>query len=477
MKKILTILLCFLCLCSYAQISKTKADELLKSHVLSKTNTAECWIERYNGSGNVKLLYDETIVVPANSYVYAVIYEPEQGWLDGYEYYFVNKSNGTITKHSNSICLATFDNWTRIYGADFKASNQLFNFSNAKSQLQKDRVMASAAPTTVQSHKYGVIISGGADESHNHIRYWNNCSALYQVLKRYYGYKDSDIYVLVSDGTSSSQDRNYVSDVQNPKLDSSPLDLDGDGVNDIEYKAIKSDITKVFDELSKKVTPEDNLFIFTTDHGSLIGGKQYLNLWKETMSIDEFSKEVDKVNAGFMSILMIQCYSGGFMDKLKKDNRVIITAASGNETAKSTLDYGCFFAPWIAAVSGQNVYGGTVNADANGDGEISMYEAFQYAKSNDYAYQKGQEHPQYSSLNSDLGTRLTLNGYIGSTHKCVPTVYANKTFSSNQTIKKCCVEFKNVVVKNNANVVVDIDNEFLAQDGFEVQLGADFTVK
>ncbi len=470
MKKIfLAFLICFINICSYAQITISKADALIKSYVLSKSDYADCWIFRYNSSANIKLLYNESIVIPNNTFVYVVTRNPEQSWIDGYEYYFVNKSNGSISKQKVTNSPQTFENWMRIYGNDFTIDNKTFNFESNKARTRQKLMKANIGN---QSHNYAVIISGGANKLYNHLRYWNNCSAIYKILKKYYGYKDSDIYVLMSDGKSNSEDRNITSSVKNPKYDSSPLDLDGDGICDVDYAATKSNITDVFNQLAVKLTSNDNLFIFTTDHGNK---GPNLCLWDgELMNDIEFAKEVDKVNAGYMSILMIQCYSGGFIDKLAKKNRVIMTAASGDETAWSNTYYnhGYFLMPWIAALTGMDINGKEVNADANNDGKISMCEAFIYAKEHDEYAINGKEHPQYKSISLSLGEHLTLNGC-----DCKPKYIENRTISTNTTITGCDIELSNVTIKNNSSVTIDAEETTVINGPFEVELGATFEIK
>lgn len=462
--------MCFTNICTYAQINVLKADALIKTHLLSKSGYGDCWMFRYNGRTNIDLMHNEVLSLPNNSFVYVVNRHPEQSWIDGYEYFFVNKKNGSISKQKYNSCPQSFDNWIRLYGTDFSISNKTFDFENNTAKTQQRTMMRMNSNN--QSHKYAVIISGGANKLNNHIRYWNNCSAIYKVLKKYYGYRDSDIYVLMSDGKSGSEDRNIANSTSNPKYDSSPLDLDGDGGGDIDYSATKSNITYVFNQLSKKITPDDNLFVFTTDHGQ---GEPNLCLWNnEHLNDTEFAAEIDKVNAGYISILMLQCYGGGFITKLAKENRVIMTAASGDERAwGSTLyNYGNFFIPWIAAMSGWDINGKDVNADVNNDGKVSMYEAFVYAKENDKSAINGKEHPQYKSVTSSLGEYLTLNGC-----GCKPLDIENRTISSNSVFSGCNVVVSNVTIKNNSSVTIDAEESTILKGTFEVALGSTFEVK
>ena len=108
MKKILIlIIVCFTNICSYAQINVSKADALIKSHVLTKLGYTDCWIFRYNTNANIHMLYNKAIALPNNVFAYVVNRYPEQSWIDGYEYYFVSKSDGTISRKTEKYCPET----------------------------------------------------------------------------------------------------------------------------------------------------------------------------------------------------------------------------------------------------------------------------------------------------------------------------------------------------------------------------------
>jgi len=318
---------------------------------------------------------------------------------------------------------------------------------------------------------YVVILSGGYDMGNNHERYWNDCSAIYSALINVYGYLKSHIYVLISDGTNPANDRRRV----NGAYDSSPLDLDGDGLPDIQYAATKNNITTVFNTLSNTLTPNDYLFIFTTDHGGTTSsGEATLYLWHETTTASEFAVEVNKVNAGEISIVMEQCYSGGFVPHLEKRGRTVATACSATELSWSgpTIYYNEFVYYWTAAVAGRTPSGSSVNADYNNDGYISMKEAFDYANTHDDA----NETPQYSSIKSNLGNYLTLRGRQACT---TPTTnFTNRIVTTNTTVTSCGdINVQNVKVQNNAKLILDAGGEVNIIKDFEVELGSEFEIK
>jgi hypothetical protein len=115
----------------------------------------------------------------------------------------------------------------------------------------------------------------------------------------------------------------------------------------------------------------------------------------ERVSDDRLADLVDQVGAGTISVFMLPCYSGGFIDDLSAPNRVISTAA--DELSSS---YGNVFADlFTEAFHRFTRYGTPVDADADGSGQVSMLEAFNYAAGNDYM----NEIPQYD----DNGDRIS----------------------------------------------------------------------
>ena len=137
---------------------------------------------------------------------------------------------------------------------------KLFDFKKSDATLLKSGL--------TPANCYAVIISGGYDMANNWQRYWNDCSAIYSALVDVYNYEDDHIYTIMSDGTSTANDRRI-----SGGYDSSPLDLDGDGDNDIQFSATRANITTVFNTLSGLLDSDDYLFIFVTDHGDQESGQ------------------------------------------------------------------------------------------------------------------------------------------------------------------------------------------------------------
>lgn len=62
---------------------------------------------------------------------------------------------------------------------------------------------------------------------------------------------------------------------------SSPLDLDGDGKEDIQYAATNANVQSVMSEITNLASADDHLFFFVIDHGGSIDhvSNSYICLW------------------------------------------------------------------------------------------------------------------------------------------------------------------------------------------------------
>lgn len=391
--------------------------DIIMAQNVTKIDRDEAWQlvlkQIFNGQSEGKIIYAQQELIvkrqkleeireiytpKSTSWFFFVDLMPYQSWGHPCQYIFVDSKTGEI-KSIKSDFPPDLGEMDIIYIEKMPKKGKLFKFKPFQKSIR----------TVSTSNDYAVIISGGMDKYNNYERFWNDCSAIYSVLVDVYGYLDDHIYVLLADGTNPALDRRIGSN----SYDSSPLDLDEDGDDDVQYAATKDNIQQVFTILGGKLSRDDHLFVFTTDHGGLESGNNvFINLWNETMRDDEFATELSKVNAGRFNIIMEQCHSGGFIDDLTAENRIIATAcrADENSFARGAFTYNEFVYHWISAIAGITPEGTAVDADSNNDGWISMEEAFIYAESND----EQNEHPQYDSNPEYLGCMTSLDPNIWS---------------------------------------------------------------
>lgn len=346
------------------------------------------------------------------SWLVIVDKHPLANWGHECTYLFVNAN--TMETEEQTYTMLPSDvsiiNREKTYTPENAGSGELFDFT-------KMRKAGRSVSSSASGNKWAVIISGGMSPEANYTLYWNDCSAIYSVLKSYYGYTDNNIYVLMSDGTNPGIDlfdpitRTYLS---------SPVDLNEDGITDIDYSATKSNISTVFNTLRQNVQSGDNVFIYVVDHGARKNNESYICLWNNSeISQSEFKTEVDKITSlANIHIVMGQCYSGGFISEFTgRLNTTITTACDANESSYGIIDKGYdeFVYHWTAAVCGEYPNGTSTDADYDNDGEVSIYEAFYYANENDVfveGYQDYTETPQYNSNPTYFGYNHSLDGKL-----------------------------------------------------------------
>jgi len=249
--------------------------------------------------------------------------------------------------------------------------------------------------------RYAVLIAGGASHGSNHVRYWNDLKTMYNIL-RSNGYAAQRIYVIYADGVGR------------------------DSSMPVHYRATPETIALVFDQFSRTISGNDTLYIMLNDHGIPNG----LCLWYVNMSSIDFARQVNKVRPRCTIIQMKQCYSGSFIPPLTGVARIIMSSCSSDQLSwsHSSLQFGEFTYWYFAALTGRKTDGsGNVNADANGDGKISILEAYNFARSND----KAPETPHFedsgvapavsgpipSGRDGYLSDNLYLTGWVGATGK------------------------------------------------------------
>ena len=134
-------------------------------------------------------------------------------------------------------------------------------------------------------------------------------------------------------------------------------------------------------------------------------------LGADRLGDDALAEMVDRLGTATVSVFMLPCFSGGFIDDLTAPNRVISTA-----TGEEAYSYGNLFTElFTGALHRATRYAEPVNSDADGNGQISMLEAFNYAAGNDYYG----ETPQYDDNGDALGHPFPIpsggDGDFGST--------------------------------------------------------------
>ena len=387
----------------------------------------------------------ETISSPSFD-AWLLVVDPDYS-IDGIQnqlHIFVDVNNGTIEKCW--IKGRVIMSWDESRNEYIETANEV----NTKAiESQQDRIASS------YDNKWAVIISGGYNMSNNYMRYWNDCQSIYLTLTQSLGYQKDQIYCIVSDGTSSGIDRRIGLSL----YDSSPLDFDGDGNNDIQYAATKANISSVFTNLASSVSSGDEVLVFMTDHGGSGSGGQFY-LWEgQTLTGSELRTELSKLGSDIMvDVVMGQCYSGTFKNFVNCTFETFSCSCSSGQEAETTgiTGYNYYLHYWTEALT-------TASVDTDNDGKKSIIELSAYAKTKTVAAVSNQT-PQYQStpevfgfghdiLGNDQVPRLTGPDYISNNENST-YILTNVPSSSLSSVYWAPGYYTTIASSNNTSITV-----------------------
>ena len=240
------------------------------------------------------------------------------------------------------------------------------------------------APAVSAGQYYALIVSGGRSRLMNHERYWNDCAFLYRTLRHDCHVPQRNITLLMSDGDDPSPDMLRTGATG---FASSPTDLDGDGQPDLSLSATRQNLSATMRQLAEELTTDDHLFIYMIDHGEVdAAGNACLWLWGDEQLLPaELSAMLAPLQVASMTILLGHCYAGAFVPSLQGYGRIVIAACAADELSWSCPDrpYDEFVYHFTCALAQHDEQGVPVASDSDGDGCVTMSEAFDYARRHD----------------------------------------------------------------------------------------------
>lgn len=383
-----------------------------------------CILYMYAGTGKCMVSEDSAVKIVKDLF-------PEKD----YDYYIV-EDNDSInwTVFVDAVPLANWEHLCYTYsvkrtlGADeiLEATNEQVrklppsfrirphNLKDRFKNAPKYKAVVNELPqemidNQVAERTYAVILSGGIFKYSNAQRYWEDCSFIYKTLRNRFNIPKKNIVPIMSDGRNPDKDQ---WSVDSCKHISQYLDLDGDGIEDIEYEASKKNLVNIIRGINIIAKEGDHFFLFVTDHGGLDEetGHSYICLWGVNNVIYDYElAEVLKplTQKGIhVNVVLGQCYSGGFIDDLDMIGCVTSTACKEEEPSGFIdVKHDEFLYQWTCAINETDINGILINSDKDKDGRITLKEAYHYAKTND----RYNETPQYSSNPEVLGDELAFN--------------------------------------------------------------------
>ena len=217
---------------------------------------------------------------------------------------------------------------------------------------------------------YSLLICGGIADVNHYDEFWNDTARMWEVLQREVeknglGIKDENIIVFYGDGVDFSDPEGKMTKYcykrsqiisntrvreSNPMTVKRPVRPAGKLTPIItekietrpltDYAATYQNIEKVLNKLAT-YNDIDLLLVWTFGHGFRDENNSYLLLADGSKLYDyQFAELLGKVNCTTRIICMQQCFSGGFIDDLKKDKKnIILTSCSDMAAAYPTNDY------------------------------------------------------------------------------------------------------------------------------------------
>lgn len=273
--------------------------------------------------------------------------------------------------------------------------------------------------TKPDAEKFALLYSGGIDAGNNKIRYWNDLVLYYRMLVNVLNYHPDNVIVVYKDGTAD------------------------DDAMPVHYPATRQGVTDAQQQLlsGMNAVVSAEFFLFMTNHGdtqpdadSPTPGDESVDevvFWYEDDGYwwdEEIAQYVNALPFTRMCAVLEPCYSGGLIRDMRGPNRVICAACRADELSRAdSIDrngntdnarYDIFVRLFAEAILGYSVYTlDAVDADANDDGEVSVYEAFRFAREFDWR----PETPQYEDNGDGVSTPdpdagVTPDGTYGSTY-------------------------------------------------------------
>lgn len=189
--------------------------------------------------------------------------------------------------------------------------------------------------------------------------YWAVNKRLQELLSAY-GYPDEAVFCLSEQGPSKA-----------PQVDG---------------KATAVNFKRTFDHLAKIMKRDDHLVVFMVGHGAAAREGFIHPLCDRSITSSELKDFLEPLPPEDLTVVINTCHSGGFIPKLSRPGRVILTCATDKEVnaAKWPEHLGvALFPPGsnpeTSFPAGAKVDFSGFKVDANGDGRISMKEAYNAA--------------------------------------------------------------------------------------------------
>ena len=229
-------------------------------------------------------------------------------------------------------------------------------------------------------NKYGIILAGNWQSQNQYKWFLQDTQIMYWTLSIKYGFKPDDTYILVTKSNEFN----------------SPEIFDQ---NIIDYQSTKNNLENVLTKFKqggeKEMGDNDLLFINIISHGNSEG----FETKSDFVFADEFASFVNGIN-GTLVIILQPCQSGGLIDELSAENRVIVTSVKSTEFDNGFQGH---FARGLIGIS-------DIDQEIGNQDELtSIEEAYHYGAKK--IYEKDGNHPLIDDNADKQGHHYSEEGY------------------------------------------------------------------
>ncbi len=224
------------------------------------------------------------------------------------------------------------------------------------------------------SNRYAVIVMGGPSSGQLYEYYWLDTYGMYKELRDLYGFAHENIYFL---------SWGYQADAH-PEV--------------VDYESSKTNVQLVFSEILAKSTDDDLVYVYWVDHGDT----QSFQFPGGSITHAEYNDCIKNISAKVIIGAYNPCYSGAVINDVSRAGVLSITSVSDSQPNS----FG-WAGTWRTALKGGTK---AEPCDANGDGHISMAEAYKWVASRSQAYSPP-EHPWFDDNGDAVGNEYNTSGY------------------------------------------------------------------
>lgn len=205
-------------------------------------------------------------------------------------------------------------------------------------------LLAVSYPLFAAEKKVLILAGNGGTEEYR-TKFYSQASQLRDLMMTKFGFAEQDITVLV--------------------------ETEADSLLEFSANDAKS-VRSAFEQFNSNLTEDDALLVFIFGHGSFDGEWAKLNLTGPDLRDMDFANFLNKLPAKRQLLVNMASASGPFVEKVSKDGRIVVTATRNGIERNATR----FADHFLRALEMD------LDADLNKDGELSVTEAFIFARDN-----------------------------------------------------------------------------------------------